>query len=140
MSRADSRSLKRPYRLVKLHPNFARLQTQKCDGMENADRINTCMSCHNIFAHDSARDVRKLGADPDQRGAASKQPLPARPAGQAGAGAAATSPIADNRNQDLPELVWRHFWEEIGQTLAEVQEDLALEQSNPNYKIRQRKG
>jgi hypothetical protein len=98
------------------------------------------MSRHNIFAHDSARDVRKLRATPDQRGATSKQPLPARPAGQVGAGAAATSPIADNRNQDLAELVWRHFQEEISQTLAEVQEDLAPEQSNPNYKISQRKG
>src|SRR5262245_28671034 len=117
MSRADSRSLKRPYRLVKLHPNFARLQTQKCDGTENADRINTCMSSHNIFAHDSARDVRKLRANPDQRGATRKQPLPARPAGQAGAGAAATSQWPrPNRNQGLAELVWRHFREEISQT------------------------
>src|SRR5262245_5993688 len=98
------------------------------------------MSRHNIFAHDSARDVRKLRATPDQRGATRKQPLQAGPAGQAGAGAAATSPIADNRNQDLAELVWRHFREEISQTLAEVQDDLAHRQSGPNYKVDQEKG
>ena len=98
------------------------------------------MSRHNIFAHGSARNVRKLRAKPDQRGATSKQALPARPASQAGAGAAATSPIADNRNRDLAELVWRHFREEISQTLAEVQEDLAHRQSDPNYKVAQEKG
>src|SRR5262245_24155484 len=99
------------------------------------------MSRHNIFAHDSARHVHKLRAKPDQRGATSKQALPARPASQAGAGAAATSPIAEaNRNQDLAELVWRHFREEISQTLAEVQEDLAHRQSDPNYKVAQEKG
>ena len=98
------------------------------------------MSRHNIFAHDSARDVRKLRANPDQRGATSKQPLPARPAGQVGAGTAATSPIAEaNRNQDLAELVWRHFREEIGQTLAEVQADLAHRQSSSDYKVDQEK-
>jgi hypothetical protein len=99
------------------------------------------MSRHNIFAHDSARDVRKLRANPDQRGATRKQPLLARPAGQAGAGAASTSPIAEaNRNPDLAEIVWRHFREEIGQTLAEVQEDLGHRQSGPNYKVAQEKG
>src|SRR5262249_37435097 len=104
--------------------------------MENADRINTCMSRHNVFARHSARDVHKLRANQDQKGATSKQPLPARPAGQAGAGAAATSSIAEaNRNQDLAELVWRHFREEISQTLAEVQKDLAHRQSGPNYKV-----
>ena len=148
MSRADSRSLKRPHRLVKLQPNLARLPTHlnhyenatPRDTMENADRINTCMSRYNILAHDSARDVRKLRANPDQRGATSKQPLPARSAGQAEAGAAATSPIAEgNRNQDFAELVWRHFREEIGETLAEVQEDLAHRQSGPNYKVDQEK-
>ena len=98
------------------------------------------MSRHNIFAQDSARDLRKLRANPDQRGATSKQPLPARPAGQAGAGEAATSPIAEgNRNQDFAELVWRHFREEIGQTLAEVQEDLVHRPSGPNYKVDQEK-
>jgi len=98
------------------------------------------MSRHNIFAHDSVRDVHKLLAKPDQRGATSKQPLPARPASQAGAGAAATSPIADaDCNQDLAELVWRHFREEISQTLAEIQEDLAQRQSGPNYKVNQEK-
>src|SRR5262245_21290646 len=98
------------------------------------------MSRHNIFAHDSAREVHKLRANPDQRGARRKQPLKAGPVCQAGAGSSATSPIADNRNQGLAELVWRHFREEISQTLAEVQEDLAPEQSNPSYKISQRKG
>jgi hypothetical protein len=98
------------------------------------------MSRHNIFAHDSARDVRKLRATPDQRGATSKHPLPARPAGQAGAGATSTSPIAEaNRNQNLAELVWQHFREEIGQALAEVQEDLAHRPSGPNYKVDQEK-
>ena len=99
------------------------------------------MSRHNMFTHDSTRHVRKLRANPDQRGATRKQPLPARPAGQAGAGAGATSPIAEaNRNQDLAELVWRHFREEISQTLAEVQEDLAHRQSGSNYKVAQEKG
>jgi predicted nuclease of restriction endonuclease-like RecB superfamily len=52
----------------------------------------------------------------------------------------ATSPIAEaNRNQDLAELVWRHFREEIGQTLAEVQEDLAHRQSSSDYKVDQEK-
>lgn len=98
------------------------------------------MSRHNIFADDSARDVRKLRPNPDQKGAKSKQPLPARPVGQAGAVVAGTSPIAvANRNQDLAELVWRHFREEIGRTLAEVQEDLAHRQSGPNYKVDQEK-
>jgi len=98
--------------------------------MENADRINTCMSRHNMFTHDSTRDVRKLCANPDQRGATRKQPLKAGPAGQAGAGAAATSPIAEaNRNQDLAELVWKYFSEEITQAVIEVQEGLSPEQS-----------
>ena len=98
------------------------------------------MSRHNIFAHDSARDVHKLRANPDQRGATSKQPVPTRSASQAGAGVEATSPIAEaNRNQDLAELVWRHFREEIGQTLAEVQEDLARRQSSADYRVDQKK-
>ena len=108
--------------------------------MENADRINTCMSRHNIFAHDSARDDRKLRANPDQRGATSKQPLPARLAGQAGAGAAATPPIAEaNRNQDLAELVWKYFSEEITQAVIEVQEALSPEQSGSMHQVSHRK-
>jgi len=88
------------------------------------------MSRHNMFTHDSTRDVRKLCANPDQRGATRKQPLKAGPAGQAGAGAAATSPIAEaNRNQDLAELVWKYFSEEITQAVIEVQEGLSPEQS-----------
>jgi hypothetical protein len=140
MSRADSRSLKRPQRLVKLHPNLARLSTQKCDATENADRINTCMSRHNIFAHDSARDVRKLRANPDQRGATSKHPLMARPASHAGAGAAATSPMAEaNRKQDLAELVWKYFGEEITQALTEAQKALTPEQSGSMHQVSHRK-
>ena len=108
--------------------------------MENAEQINTCMSRHNIFAHDSARDVRKLRANPDQRGATSKQPLPARPAGQAGAGATATSPIAEaNRNQDLAELVWKYSSEEITQAVIEVQEALSPEQSGSMHQVSHRK-
>jgi hypothetical protein len=98
------------------------------------------MSRHNIFAHDSARDVRKLRANPAQRGATSKQPLPARPAGQARAGAAATSPIAEvNRNQDLAELVWKYFSEEITQAVIEVQEALSPEQSGSMHQVSHRK-
>ena len=98
------------------------------------------MSRHNIFAHDSAQSVRKLRATLDQRGATSKQPLPARPVGQAGAGAAATSPIAEaNRNQDLAELVWKYFSEEITQALTETQEALTPEMSGSRQQVGHRK-
>ena len=98
------------------------------------------MSRHNIFAHDSAQGVRKLRANPDQRGATSKQPLAARPAGQAGAGAAATSPIAEaNRNQDLAELVWKYFGEEITQAVTEAQEALSPEQSGSMHQVKSSK-
>jgi hypothetical protein len=98
------------------------------------------MSRHNIFAHDSAQGVRKLRANPDQRGATSKQPLPVRPAGQIGAGAAATSPIAEaNRNQDLAELVWKYFSEETTQAVIEVQEALSPEQSGSMHQVSHRK-
>jgi len=98
------------------------------------------MSRHNIFAHDSVRDVRKLRANPDQRGATSKPLLPARPAGQVGAGSGATSPIAEaNRNQDLAELVWKYFSEEITQAIIEVQEALSPEQSGSMHQVSHRK-
>ena len=98
------------------------------------------MSRHNIFAHDSARDVHKLLAKPDQRGATSKQPLPVRPAGQVGASAEDTSPIAEaNRNQDLAELVWKYFSEEITQAVIEVQEALSPEQSGSMQQVSHRK-
>src|SRR5262245_13579965 len=139
MSRADSRSLKRPQRFVKLHPNLARLPTQKCDATKNADRINTCMSRHNVFAHDSARDVHKLRANPDQRDATSKSYQPALPA-KPGAGAAATSRVAEaNRNQNVAELVWKYFSEEITQAVSEVQEALSPEQSGSMDQVRHRK-
>src|SRR5262249_30174877 len=109
----------------------------KCNATENADRINTCMSCYNIFAHDSARDVRKLRANPSQRGATN---LPARPVGQAVADFAAISPIGEaNCNQDLAELVWRYFSEEITQAVIEVQEALTPEQSGSMHQASHRK-
>src|SRR5262245_5155966 len=98
------------------------------------------MSRHKFFAHDSARDVRKLRANPDQRGATSKHPLPARHAGQARARAIATSPIAKaNLNQDLTELVWKYFSEEITQAVIEVQEALSPEQSGSMHQVSYRK-
>lgn len=117
-----------------------RLEMRMRRPRKNADRINTCMNRHNIFVHDSAQAVGKLRANPDQRSATSKQPPPARPAGQVGAGAAATSPIAEaNRNQDLAELVWKYFSEEITQAVIEVQEAVSPEQSGSMHQVSHRK-
>jgi hypothetical protein len=52
----------------------------------------------------------------------------------------ATSPIAEvNRNQDLAELVWKYFSEEITQAVIEVQEALSPEQSGSMHQVSHRK-
>ena len=52
---------------------------------------------------------------------------------------AVENPGTVDHDQDLAELVWKYFGEEIGEAFREVQEALAAEQSSTSPQVSQRK-
>jgi len=46
---------------------------------------------------------------------------------------------ASPESTDLTQLVWKHFEDEIRQTLIEVEESLSNEKVNPQHEVRKRK-
>ena len=44
-----------------------------------------------------------------------------------------------SNGQELADIVWKYFGEQISKTLVEVQESLAVEQTDPSPQIRHRK-